>query len=605
MDVIRFLRFMYMQSRVLSLREIEFLTMLSDRTIRTLVNEVNRKEKELGCQIHLIRTKGYRLIVKDFDLFQQHVLNKNSEHGPSVEYEILMALFENEYVKIDDLCQDFYVSKGSANKSIKRLKRMLKPYRVMISSKPYLGLFLAGDEWAKRELIFNLRLYKNNQIDRRDKIKQVLDHHHFTYNQYILSYYNDMLNIIQLRYHLALDHDYFKEIPSKECIQVSKDLLRIIGLENHEEECDYLCKILSMTIMIPSKCLENKIEEQLDKYNELTIRDYQCDIFYDGPLIKRFIRHLAFLYQRLTHDFQFHNSGFDYFKLENTLAYEIAIDLSNYLFKNVRLTYDEIGMISLYIELMLKANGVGLSEEKNRLALVVPCYDLSSKLFLQTFKTKKSKDIMKLFTFDQIEEIKAYDPEVIFSPEPFELEDYLVVVEPLPIFSVDEDGFEKRMPVLERKASYDDRKYHYGRKKAIERYFSQQLYFSDLSFHTMEEVIEFLNLKYQQLGLCMDFKEEIYKRIELAPIGKRGSIAVMTTLKPNAKASKISYLSLKNPIAFDDLYSGYVILSLVYRNYIEKKEMMILLSTIFKDLNDVIDVYECKQYEPFIDMITT
>ena len=163
MNIIEFLRFLYSHSRVLSLRELSYITALSDRTIRTIIAEANDQSETLGCHVDLIRSVGYQLIIEDQTLFSSNVLLKKEYALKSIEFDILSELFQSPFIKIDELCSRYYVSKGTINKTIKHLKEKLCKYGLQILSKPYLGLYITGSEYLTRQIAAIYRAWQRGE----------------------------------------------------------------------------------------------------------------------------------------------------------------------------------------------------------------------------------------------------------------------------------------------------------------------------------------------------------------------------------------------------------------------------------------------------------
>ena len=146
---------------------------LSDRTVRTYINHLKELVSENGGEISSKRGYGYcfHIVNKlDFDLFlNEQGLNFNyEEHSPHISditdrknYILNKLLLEEATINLDDLAEELFISRSSLSKDIQEIKEKLKSYRLTLSSKHGVGLWVDGDERSKRHFILDYFFGKN------------------------------------------------------------------------------------------------------------------------------------------------------------------------------------------------------------------------------------------------------------------------------------------------------------------------------------------------------------------------------------------------------------------------------------------------------------
>lgn len=68
-------------------------------------------------------------------------------------------LLESDHAFIDDLAENLFVSRSTISNELVEIKEKLKPYHLKIESKPSIGLYVVGEEQAKRHFIMDYFLW--------------------------------------------------------------------------------------------------------------------------------------------------------------------------------------------------------------------------------------------------------------------------------------------------------------------------------------------------------------------------------------------------------------------------------------------------------------
>ncbi|MWP49982.1 PRD domain-containing protein [Gilliamella sp. Lep-s21] len=138
---------------------------LSDRTVRTYLNDLKSIIESHGGSIISKQGYGYKLQIKDrtaFNLFliEHHLLNRNVEQANCREacqrkHHILsLLLLESQKIDIEALSEQLFISSSQLNKDILEIKHQLKPYGLSIKKSRSL-FYVEGEEKAKRHFILS------------------------------------------------------------------------------------------------------------------------------------------------------------------------------------------------------------------------------------------------------------------------------------------------------------------------------------------------------------------------------------------------------------------------------------------------------------------
>ena len=83
---------------------------------------------------------------------------------------LLKYLLEHEeFIKIDDLCEELYVSRKTISSNLKRVEEILKRYSIQLIRKPNYGIKVVGKEFDFRLCIANFTMNKKFIVEHKDK----------------------------------------------------------------------------------------------------------------------------------------------------------------------------------------------------------------------------------------------------------------------------------------------------------------------------------------------------------------------------------------------------------------------------------------------------
>ncbi|MGX7025723.1 BglG family transcription antiterminator [Vagococcus hydrophili] len=155
---------------------------LSDRTIRTYINQLKPTLVSHGARIHSKTGHGYQLEITHrgtFDLFlkQQEVGSIIRGDSPQVmeiedrqNYILNKLLLEDAVLTFEGLSERLFISQSSVTKDVNEIRERLKDYHLIIQTKPGTGFWVEGLEQEKRHFIMDNFFGKNYRNPLKEQI---------------------------------------------------------------------------------------------------------------------------------------------------------------------------------------------------------------------------------------------------------------------------------------------------------------------------------------------------------------------------------------------------------------------------------------------------
>ena len=119
------------QDNIVSASQLSVLLNITDRTIRSDIQAINEILEKNGAKIKLKRKAGYYIEINDQEKYNTFLCSikqtrtSNLELDSSqdrIKYLLNLLLYSDEYMSLDDLADNIYVSKNTLQNYIKTLK---------------------------------------------------------------------------------------------------------------------------------------------------------------------------------------------------------------------------------------------------------------------------------------------------------------------------------------------------------------------------------------------------------------------------------------------------------------------------------------------------
>ncbi|MGI6607605.1 MAG: BglG family transcription antiterminator [Erysipelotrichaceae bacterium] len=361
---------------------------VSYRTIQNDIEKINGIIKKYSVQIVKDSNKGIKL--KSKSLSDLNNLLKQLENEISENNQLIYKLLERfitapDYVKIDELDDEFFVSKKVLNNSVAEMKKILNRYNLKLTSKPAYGSTIEAKngfiESKIRRMIIEIKqkepsFYKItlNEITEKTIInavkKRCCDSGFLTteegVNELCLAI---LVAINRIKQNKKIDYaanfvSYLIELEEfKLAESIVNDIKNFVPFTYNVSEIAYIARMMKAHRRLTNedmKNLENSIRNDLDKllnkiFNEIE-KEYKIKIHDDLDLYIALGMHLVPLISRIQFDFYINNPLVEEVKRNYMHAFDMAITASNVIEKefDIKLTEDEIGYIALHFNLALE-----------------------------------------------------------------------------------------------------------------------------------------------------------------------------------------------------------------------------------------------------------
>ncbi len=132
---------------------------VSEKTVRTRIKDLNVILEDFGAKVESKRHFGFRLIIKDEQAFLAVSRSDDFEIPETSEerqnYLLKLLLNAKDYIKLDDIAEQIYISRNTLSVNLKRVEDILSVYDLVIERKPNHGIKILGDEFDKRTCLVN------------------------------------------------------------------------------------------------------------------------------------------------------------------------------------------------------------------------------------------------------------------------------------------------------------------------------------------------------------------------------------------------------------------------------------------------------------------
>ena len=586
---------------------------VSDRTIRAEIKELQSQCLSLGVVIESMRGKGYKLEIKDDQLFKKvfNQLTKElsgdkqidySEQNSRVTYILRRFLLEKEAIKLESLEDELFISKPKLQNDLKIVREILAKYKLKLVTRPHYGTHVEGDEYMKRLCFSNCILSRNRNLNIDSNSFQVLNEELFEkIKEIIVKKVNDYkieisdISLDNLATHITiackrieegfvienLEHDLTGKYPFEKIVaqEIVKEVEAHTNLIFPASEIDYI-----IVHLVGTKLLHKETLTEFSEFDELgTI--VQCmlerlktklnwDFHDDTEFIQALTLHIRPAMNRLRYNMNIRNPLLNEIKTKYPAAFEGAAIASKcieeYLSREVG--EHEIAYIALHIGVAL--DRMKTRHKKVKRVIVVCASGVGSAKLLYYRLRNLFKDEIEIVASTNYYQLNEYDlstVDFVISTIPIK-EDLAVPVQVVNTFLDEEDISnikEKLSPVRKDKESI---------------FLDESRVFIHKNFEDKESVIKFMCSELNKQGLVSeDYVHLVLERESLAPTNFGNLVAIPHPLTPVTNETFWTVCTLKRPIEWSD----------------KQMVQFICLLNIRKDPNGDLD----EMYQKLIDLL--
>ena len=154
-----------LRSQTFTARQLADALHISEKTARERLKTLDWELKKNGAHILSRSGKGYQFRIVDperFAIWREDVL-RQTQAIPSTaqerfDYILRRILYADDFVKLDDLTNEMYISRTTMTADMKQVRQYLQLHNLMLMQRPGHGVCVAGAEFDIRNCKVNERL---------------------------------------------------------------------------------------------------------------------------------------------------------------------------------------------------------------------------------------------------------------------------------------------------------------------------------------------------------------------------------------------------------------------------------------------------------------
>ncbi len=551
----------------------------SSRTVRDEIKEFNTIINDYGAVIIIVSHKGCIFKITDSEKFEFFLKDKwcnyafttDSYNDPKLRelYILKCLVFSYNYIKVDDICSQLFISRSQFSKDIQSVKKILIEYELELENKPYKGLRLVGQELNKRLLIADY-LYKNSTFDSEfldlsneenkdtlDKIKQIVLDSFFDYKYNItdLTLKNLVIHLfiaikrMQTNNQMTVSTSDLTAIQEKYeykiATEITERLAKLFNIHIPEMEIAYTAMHLlgkKASNVLGSESIPVEVETLVESMLQVIKDNMSIDLTKDIDLRISLGLHLVPLIERIKYRLKLSNPILKEIK-QDVIGFYAAIIATNVLNERYGLTVseDEIGYIALHISVAIAR----INKNINKKDILVICGSGIGTANMMKYKLIREFEphINKIDTCDYISShnIDFLNYDLILTSIPLNRTSSTPILN-VNLFLNDKDIVNIKSYI---ENDFDNNK--------IQSLFSRELFFGMANYYTYDSLLKFMAGEInERIALNGDLYTSMQKREKLASTILENGIAIPHPMVSLTKRTFITVAIPQKPIRSGD-----------------------------------------------------
>lgn len=560
-------------------------------TVRTLRNDLKECKDELyehGIEIVSKHAIGYRLIINDEEKYYDYLENMLKEDSQNqmlipiypedrVHYLIRMFLTEEDYVKMEDICERIFVSRSTLSNDLKEVREKLKYFHLDLETKPFYGLKIVGSEFHKRSCISQYFFHgtKNddaylsqiNATEQQEEITTLL--YETMVNERFkltdIGFQNLVVHIMIALLRLKENpkqtpFEYDDNIKETREYEVATNLCLALERKFHVSFPEIEVYYIGMHLSGKKAVQYNYNTLYMNIENESLIQEimkevkgkFGMDFTSDLDLYTSLSLHLQPMMNRLKYGMVIQNPLLDQIKKENPVAFEVSILVAQIIEEHTSksISENEIGYIALHFALAIER--YHKHGPKKNIIIICASGMGSSQILLYKIKQKFKENINSIYVTELYElsniDQSAYDFILSTVPIPFKTDIPSIHVQ---YFLDDQDLISLSDAFLSQSEELS----------FVDQYFQQDLLFNDLKGKNKEELIHEMCERIAKVkNVPKNFEEEVLKREKFSVTEFGNAIAMPHPMEPMTEETFVAVGILKKALRWKNQNVKYIFL---------------------------------------------
>lgn len=584
-------------------RQLAELLQVSDRTIRSDVDTINRSSEVPVIESNV--RSGYRL---NPDVIPPSRVQKEKQDveipqtpGARCIYIIQKLLFETRELNLTVLQSQIYVSGYSIDNDLKRIRKMLEPYANLKLVRNKECISLQGDEACKRRFYRDLlvALEEYDYSIHESLFPMLILHAGTSIERMSCSNYvnmDDKEQGLEDTIEYQISKTFFKRISDRLHIQVKDGELGMFALVIMGRRAS---NYTSDFVNFHGKWLNTKklVTEALEQVYTL----FGLDFRQDDDLIAGLKMHMHGLIERLKNQVDLEDVFLEEIKRKYPLVFEMGIYVVHFLegHLDVKISDMESGFIALHLGAASERMN---SVRKYRAVMILPHNQSFSDMCVKKLSDmfRERMEVVRIFRYFEAEAVSALDADIILSTFPLEHRlDIPTVTINLFVDSETESRVLQALNQLDKKGFQLEFASHIG------HLIRKEHYYQNLDLKTPDEIIHYLCQSLMDAGIVEpEFEEIVLMREQMSPTSFVNAFAIPHAFGAFARNSTIAVAQLKNPVRWGCFDVRLVMLFAI--NGGDKRMIKIFFDWVSGVVNrpqELAALTASNSYEEFIDKV--
>lgn len=565
----RIIRLLYERKNYVTINALAHYVEVSTKTVYKLLNDHQQYEAQIGICLQSRFGKGYQIVIQEEQRFHNFLAQgemSSDGNEARISYLLTRLIQRNEYIRIEDLADELYVSRATIDRLMTGLKDILQEYKLTLSTKPKYGICIKGSEVNKRICFAHYtndkQVFEEQAVLTIQKLLlEVIEESQLQLNDINLYnlVYHCVIALSRIRfgnYVESLEPILFDITAQKEQLAAANIVTRIqdaFHLQIPKNEESYIVlHLLGKRVLDNRQNINPLIWDCLDDIFHQIYASYHIDFSANLELRTALALHIQPMITRLQFGMKQENQMLTQIKREMSLGYEMSLIVADVLKQQyqLHLNEDEAGYLAVHFALALEKR----AQKEHIKKVVLVCTSGRGTAKLIQYKLMKRYQI-------QEEDLLLTS---MFQLDAMELSSYACIlstislskVYPIPVIVIDPSLREYSMKQLDDLIK-DDVKQNCDFSQLVQ----EDMIFSSQNLTTVDDILSFLSEKArQQYPLEDTFLEELMKREALSSTEVGNFVAMPHPYTFQEAFPVIGFLSLKKPIHWKNTNVKLVIL---------------------------------------------
>ena len=609
-------------------REIKLLRLLSNRALwkaDDLAKELNVSEKTIRSDIknieriadnhgaHISIKSGVGITTEIFDEEKFQVFLKNLEMNPKeipvgpderVERLLYKLINSKDYLKVNDLCKEWFVSEKMLQQDLKKIEQYISKYGLSLD-KTNSKMKIVGKESQLRRCLTEMELKKDDSGYEfvSEITMKVLERYNFKISDALIE------NLIQ---HMIVSITRIKKgnyivTPIEDeqihdCIEfeiaseITNEIASVYGVVFSLYEIEYLTTHLMSKKVVQNESnfvVNAEIDELITNIFDVIYKTYEIDFSKNFDLRVSLGLHFEPLMHRLKFNLGMKNPLLQKIKENYSYAYAMALVANTVIVQKYEksLSEDEIGYIALSFELALETTRK--RNKKRNIILVCNLGQVSTALLKHKYLELFGEYIDEIYicSVHELKHMNFSKYDYIFTTVP--ITEYV----PLPIFKIQYFIDPKDVENLKSNISEID-------TNVIHKYFRKELFLPEVEATSKEEAIQIMSQYLESIySTECDLYASIMNRENLGSTDFCYKSAMPHTDRFIYEETKVVVGILKDSIIWNTNEVQVVFMIAIGKDKKDNQVFYNVLSKFMLDKNKIHKLLAHKDYEEFIEML--